>query len=110
MLSPCDFSCHNLNLNNYEFIKNISTDSDVITTDDIIQNENNRNKNFPSNPEQYIKDPNVDFILYVMDISYFSGKMEMYCRYKELKFIRIEPTFKELHEISKHVSGDLVDL
>ena len=44
-----------------------------------------------------------DFVLYVMDISYFSGKMEMYCRYKELKFQRVEPTYYELQEIGTKV-------
>jgi hypothetical protein len=44
-----------------------------------------------------------DFFLYVMDVSYFSGKMEMYCRYKELNFMRVEPTFIELKEIGSQV-------
>ena len=50
------------------------------------------------------EDNKYDFYLYVMDISYFSGKMEMYCRYKELNCKRLEPTFTELFEIAQHVS------
>lgn len=34
---------------------------------------------------------NIWFKLYTMDISYFSGKIEMYCRYKGIPFQRIEP-------------------
>jgi len=44
-----------------------------------------------------------DFFLYVMDVSYFSGKMEMYCRYKGLNFMRVEPTFLELKQIGSEI-------
>ena len=40
-----------------------------------------------------------DFILYTMDLSYFSGKMEMYLRYKEINFERIEPHAEEFDSI-----------
>ena len=40
-----------------------------------------------------------DFKLYTMDLSYFSGKLEMYFRYKELSFDRIEPTAREFFDI-----------
>ena len=34
--------------------------------------------------------------LYVFDISYLSGKMEAYLRYKELPYERVEPGWNEL--------------
>lgn len=40
-----------------------------------------------------------DFKLYTMDLSYFCGKLEMYFRYKELSFDRIEPTAREFYDI-----------
>ena len=42
-----------------------------------------------------------DFLLYLMDLSYFSGKLEMYFRYRNFNFERIEPTLSELYEIKK---------
>ena len=92
--STCEFSCKNVDIS---LIQNNSTNN---TT----KYRKNINRPYTSTPEEYITQ-NVDFILYVMDISYFSGKMEMYCRYKELNYIRIEPTFLELHEIAKYVSN-----
>ena len=40
-----------------------------------------------------------DFKLYTMDLSYFSGKLEMYFRYKQISFQRIEPHAKEFETI-----------
>lgn len=40
-----------------------------------------------------------DFKLYTMDLSYFSGKLEMYLRYKEISHLRIEPTAREFTDI-----------
>lgn len=37
-----------------------------------------------------------DFDLFVLDVSYFSGKLECYFRYKELDFKRCEPTIRQL--------------
>ena len=51
-----------------------------------------------------------DFLLYVMDISYFSGKLEMYFRYRNFNFLRIEPTLSELHEIKKKTGTSQVPL
>ena len=46
------------------------------------------------------KTPNgKDFKLYTMDLSYFSGKMEMYLRYKQISFQRIEPNAREFETI-----------
>ena len=47
-------------------------------------------------PDSLVKE---DFKLYTMDISYFSGKLEMYMRYKELKFQRLEPHLEEFDAI-----------
>lgn len=54
-----------------------------------------------SNNHSYMeKTPNgEDFKLYTMDLSYFSGKMEMYLRYKQISFQRIEPTAREFETI-----------
>ena len=38
----------------------------------------------------------VDFKFYTMDLSYFSGKLEMYFRYKQIPHERIEPMHKNL--------------
>lgn len=46
-----------------------------------------------------------DFKLYTMDLSYFSGKMEMYLRYKQIRFQRIEPTSKEFETILSPNTG-----
>ena len=51
-----------------------------------------------------------DFILYLMDISYFSGKLEMYFRYRNFKFLRIEPTLSDLFEIKKKTGTSQVPL
>jgi len=53
------------------------------------------------NDHNYLsKPPNgEDFKLYTMDLSYFSGKMEMYLRYKQIKFQRIEPIAREFETI-----------
>jgi hypothetical protein len=40
-----------------------------------------------------------------MDVSYFSGKVEMNMRYKELKFDRLEPTLAELHNNIGPITG-----
>jgi glutathione S-transferase len=37
--------------------------------------------------------------LYVFDISYFSGKMEAYLRYKGVPFTRVEPSWGELRRV-----------
>lgn len=44
-------------------------------------------------------DTKKDFKFYTMDLSYFSGKLEMYFRYKEIPHERVEPTGKEFNEI-----------
>lgn len=41
----------------------------------------------------------IDFKLYTMDLSYFSGKLEMYLRYKQIQFERIEPHAQEYETI-----------
>lgn len=46
-----------------------------------------------------------DFKLYTMDLSYFSGKMEMYLRYKRIFFQRIEPTAREFETILSANTG-----
>jgi glutathione S-transferase len=46
-----------------------------------------------------------DFILYTMDLSYFSGKLEMYLRYKEVSYIRIEPHALEFETILSKNTG-----
>jgi hypothetical protein len=33
---------------------------------------------------------------YVLDVSYFSGKLEAYLRYEEIPFERVEPTWRQL--------------
>lgn len=40
-----------------------------------------------------------DFKFFTMDLSYFCGKLEMYFRYKEIPFERIEPHAKEFETI-----------
>ena len=50
---------------------------------------------------RFTSDNKPDFLLYVMDISYFSGKLEIYFRYRDFNFQRIEPTMSELFEIKK---------
>lgn len=56
------------------------------------------------------KDTEADFLLYLMDISYFSGKLEMYFRYRNFKFLRVEPTLSELFEIKKKTGTSQVPL
>lgn len=41
----------------------------------------------------------IDFKLYTMDLSYFCGKLEMYMRYKEIPFQKIEPHGEEFESI-----------
>ena len=53
-------------------------------------------------PEHYIEE---DFKLYTMDLSYFSGKLEMYLRYKEISFQRIEPHAEEFDTILHKNTG-----
>jgi glutathione S-transferase len=48
-----------------------------------------------------------DFKLLVMDVSYFSGKLESYFRYKELSFDRVEPTLRELAQIKEKFTGTM---
>jgi glutathione S-transferase len=38
----------------------------------------------------------VSYRAYVLDVSYFSGKLEAYLRYKEIPFERIEPSWPEI--------------
>ncbi len=45
------------------------------------------------------------FDLYVMDVSYFSGKLECYFRFKELGYRRIEPTLRELQQLGREHTG-----
>jgi glutathione S-transferase len=53
-----------------------------------------------NNHSQFSKCPNgEDFKLYTMDLSYFSGKLEMYLRYKQITFQRIEPIAREFETI-----------
>lgn len=78
------FSFRKKTLNNY-FLDNLSLR--------VKGDENNNHDNLarPPNGE--------DFKLYTMDLSYFSGKMEMYLRYKRIHFQRIEPTAREFETI-----------
>lgn len=46
-----------------------------------------------------------DFKFYTMDLSYFSGKLEMYFRYKGISFCRIEPTAQEFESILSKNTG-----
>ncbi len=46
-----------------------------------------------------------DFKLYVMDISYFSGKLECYLRFKDVHFKREEPTLARLAAIGARCTG-----
>ena len=48
---------------------------------------------------------NHDFKLYTMDLSFFSGKIEMYLRYKGINFQRIEPHAKEFDSILYQNTG-----
>jgi glutathione S-transferase len=43
--------------------------------------------------------------VYLMDVSYFSGKLEAYLRYKEVPFERIEVTWRELGRRILHETG-----
>jgi len=45
------------------------------------------------------KQEDTDFTLYVMDLSYFSGKMEAYFRYQDLNWDRVEPSLSALGSI-----------
>ena len=48
---------------------------------------------------------NPRFDLYVMDISYFSGKLECYFNFKELPHRRLEPTLAELEVLGREHTG-----
>lgn len=39
--------------------------------------------------DQHAAPPRADFRVFVMDISYFSGKLEAYLRYKRLSVVRV---------------------
>jgi glutathione S-transferase len=56
-------------------------------------------------PLSYDSCSGYDFKLYTMDLSYFSGKLEMYLRFKEISFERIEPNSCEMDTILHHHSG-----
>ena len=58
-------------------------------------------QNQPSNP---------DFVLYLMDLSYFSGKLETYFRYQDFNFRRVEPLLSQLGEIKKETGTSQVPL
>jgi len=61
--------------------------------------------------EDRLKDhTNPDFYLYLMDLSYFSGKLEMYFRYQDFNFKRVEPPLTELGEIKKETGTSQVPL
>jgi glutathione S-transferase len=63
--------------------------------------------------QQYLTDPynrsrstcSKDFLFYTLDMSYFSGKLEMYFRYKELSFERLELHGNEFETILLANSG-----
>jgi glutathione S-transferase len=63
--------------------------------------------------QQFLLDPyhnplarcNKDFLFYTMDLSYFSGKLEMYFRYKELQHERLEVHGREFETILYKNSG-----
>ena len=59
---------------------------------------------------RFDSDKNPDFLLYLMDLSYFSGKLEMYFRYRNFNFQRIEPTLSELYEIKNKAGTTQVPL
>ena len=49
---------------------------------------------------------NPDYRVYPMDVSYFSGKLEAYLRYKEIPFERVEVGWRQLgREVFPH-TGD----
>ena len=50
---------------------------------------------------RFHSDKTPDFLLYLMDLSYFSGKLEMYFRYRNFNFQRLEPRLSELYDIKK---------
>jgi len=62
----------------------------------------------PNKEQENKADP--DFLLYVMDLSYFSGKLEAYFRYQDFNFKRIEPLVSELAEIKKETGTSQVPL
>jgi glutathione S-transferase len=46
--------------------------------------------------------PGVPYRAYVMDVSYFSGKLEAYLRWKEIPHERVEVGWRELHRLAAH--------
>ena len=56
------------------------------------------------------EDHNPDYLLYLLDISYFSGKLESYFRYQDLGFARVEPKISELGDIKKLTGTSQVPL
>jgi len=42
-----------------------------------------------------------DFVLHGLDVSYFTGKLECYCRYRALSFVRHELTGLEMAQLAK---------
>lgn len=47
-------------------------------------------------------DANSPYTLYKMDISYFSGKIEAYLKYKSIPFVAVETGMRTLQEVCKH--------
>lgn len=65
---------------------------------------------FSLRPAVVIKEADVarlpyEFYLFGMDLSYFTGKLECYMRYKELNFCRIEPTMKQIGRLQTKFTG-----
>lgn len=56
-------------------------------------------KELKEHKEEEEEEERIDFILYTMDLSYFSGKLEVYLNYKEYKYKRYEPSAKEFDQI-----------
>ena len=55
-----------------------------------------------------VEDP--EFDVYVMDLSYFSGKLEAYMRYQDFRFRRLEPVLTELRDIKAETGTAQVPL
>ena len=47
----------------------------------------------------------IKYEMYVMDVSYFSGKLEAYFRFKRINFTRIEVTHLQMHTILYRNTG-----
>ena len=50
-----------------------------------------------------------EFYLFGFDLSYFTGKLECYLRYKELNFCRIEPTMEQLAKLQTKFTGNAME-